>query len=306
VLPATTSLERDDIGFATREGFYVAMKRAAPPTGDARDDFEIFRALAARMGLEPAYSAGRSVREWLVRIYDDNAAKVRELGVDLPPFEDFWERGFVDLAPHDVPFVMHADFRCDPERHRLGTPSGKIEIFSEKIASFGLPDCPGYPVWREPFEWLGHPLAATYPLHLLSDQPTRRLHSQLDHGPHSRAGKVAGREPVYLNPLDAAARGIASGDLVELFNARGRCLAGAIVTDDIMPGVARLATGAWFDGGAAAALDTNGNPNTLTLDRGASSFSQGCTAQTCLIDARRFPGPPPPVTAYELPEIERA
>jgi len=304
VLPATTTLERDDIGFATREGFYVAMKRAVPPTGVARDDFEIFAALAQRMGLEPAYTEGRSVREWLVRIYDDNAARVRELGVELPPFEELWERGFVDLAPHDVPFVMHADFRRDPERHRLGTPSGKIEIFSERIAAFGLPDCPGYPVWREPFEWLGHPLAATYPLHLLSDQPTRRLHSQLDHSPYSRAGKVAGREPVYLNPNDAAARGIASGDLVELFNARGRCLAGATVTDEIMPGVARLATGAWFDGGAAAAaLDTNGNPNTLTLDRGSSSFSQGCTAQTCLVDARRYPGPPPPVTAYELPEI---
>lgn len=197
---------------------------------------------------------------------------------------------------------MHEAFRKDPKRHPLRTPSGKIEIFSERIANFGLDDCPGHPVWREPFEWLGAPAALEHPLHLLSDQPERRLHSQLDHGPYSQAGKVAGREAVYLNGGDAAARGIAHGDLVELFNGRGRCLAGAIVTDDIMPGVARLATGAWWDRGADG-LDRNGNPNTLTLDRGASSFSQGCSAQTCLVQVRRYDGDPPPIGTYEPPEF---
>jgi len=113
---------------------------------------------------------------------------------------------------------------------------------------------------------------------------------------------VAGREAVYLNGGDAAARGIAHGDLVELFNARGRCLAGAIVTDDIMPGVARLATGAWWDC-SADGLDRNGNPNTLTLDRGASSFSQGCSAQTCLVQVRRYGGDPPPIGTYQPPDF---
>jgi biotin/methionine sulfoxide reductase len=200
---------------------------------------------------------------------------------------------------------MHEDFRRDPERHRLRTPSGRIEIFSERIAAFGLDDCPGYPVWREPFEWLGHAKAERYPLHLLSDQPERRLHSQLDPSPHSRRGKVAGRDPVYVNCRDAAARGIETGDLVELFNDRGRCLAGAIVTHDIMPGVARLATGSWFDPGPDG-VDRNGNPNTLTLDRGASSFSQGCSAQTCLVEVRRYEGEPPAIAVYAPPEIIRA
>jgi biotin/methionine sulfoxide reductase len=197
---------------------------------------------------------------------------------------------------------MHATFRADPERNRLRTPSGKIEIYSEKIAGYGLEDCPGYPVWREPFEWLGHPLAARYPLHLLSDQPQRRLHSQLDHSPYSQAGKVAGREPVTINARDAAIRGIADGDLVEIWNDRGRCLAGAHVSDGIMPGVARLSTGAWFDPDPDG-LDRNANPNTLTLDRGASSFSQGCAAQTCLVEIRRFQGEPPAIRAYEPPEL---
>jgi biotin/methionine sulfoxide reductase len=302
VLPATTSLERDDIGFATREGFYIAMKRVVPAHGEARDDHAIFRALAERLGVGLQFHGGLSEEQWIRRLYEENRTRVGELGIALPPFDEFWEQGIVDLAPHDEPHVMHADFRRDPQGHRLRTPSGKIEIFSASIAAFGLEDCPGYPVWREPFEWLGSPKAERYPLHLLSDQPSRRLHSQLDHSPYSQAGKVAGREPVYLNPRDAAPRGIESGSLVELHNERGHCLAGAIVTDDVMAGVVRLATGAWFDGDSEG-LDRNGNPNSLTLDRGASAYSQGCSAHTCLVDVRLHRGVVPDIRAYEPPVL---
>lgn len=301
VLPATITLERDDIGFATREGLFIAMRKAVEAQGEARDDHVIFAALAQRLGVAEAFTEGLDMQGWLRRIYAESAEKIGRTGINLPDFDSFWEEGLIDLSPHDAPHVMHADFRRDPLAYPLGTPSGRIEIFSERLAGFGLPDCPGHPVWREPFEWLGSDLAARYPLHLLSDQPERRLHSQLDASPHSRAGKVAGREPVYLNPADAAARGIADGDVVELFNDRGRCLAGAILSEAIMPGVARLATGAWYDPGRDQ--ERHGNPNVLTLDRGASSLSQGCVAQTCLIDIRRFDGVPPPVTIFSPPEI---
>ncbi|MGO4682152.1 molybdopterin-dependent oxidoreductase [Hyphomicrobium sp. 2TAF46] len=301
VLPATISLERDDIGFATREGYLIAMRRAVAPYGDARDDFAIFSGLARRLGLEADYTEGLEVSGWLRRLYEKNRLQVAEAGIELPDFNDFWETGFIDYSRHDRPHVMHADFRRDPVSCPLPTPSGKIEIFSERIASFGLEDCPGHPVWREPFEWLGHAEAKRYPLHLLSDQPVRRLHSQLDQSPYSRAGKISGREPVYLNPKDAAKREIAQGDVVELFNDRGRCLAGALLSEAIMPGVVRLSTGAWFDPGDD--VEKHGNPNTLTLDRGASTLSQGCSAQTCLVEVRRFTGPVPPVSAFTPPAI---
>jgi biotin/methionine sulfoxide reductase len=301
VLPATTSLERDDIGFATREGFFVAMRQAVPPQGDARDDFWIFTQLASRLGVNEDYSEGLDALGWLRRLYDENRPRAAQAGIDLPDFDEFWEAGLVDLSPDDKPHIMHADFRRDPLAHPLRTPSGRIEIFSERIAAFGLSDCPGHPVWLEPHEWLGHADARRHPLHLLSDQPIRRLHGQLDHSPYSRAGKVAGREPVYLNPGDAAQRGIVDGAVVELFNDRGRSLAGAVLSEDIMPGVARLATGSWFDPGEG--IERNGNPNVLTLDRGASQLSQGCIAQTCLIDVRPFTGDPAPVRAYDLPEL---
>ena len=143
-----------------------------------------------------------------------------------------------------------ADYRRDPDKEPLKTPSGRIEIFSERIASFGYDDCPGHPVWREPGEWLGSPLARRFPLHLISNQPRHRLHSQLDPGDVSQAAKIAGREPVRLNPADAAARGIKAGDVVRLFNDRGACLAGALLTADVSPGVVRLSTGAWFAHGS--------------------------------------------------------
>ena len=302
VLPATTSLERNDIGVATREGHLVAMRQAVPPFAEARDDFAIFATLAARLGMEHEYTEGLGEMGWLARLYREGAERAQKQGVTLPDFDTFWRTGIISVAAQDRPHVMLEDFRRDPVRNALRTPSGRIEIFSESIAGFGLEDCPGHPVWREPFEWLGSAAAERFPLHLVSDQPQRRLHSQLDHSPYSRAGKVAGREPVHLNPDDAALRGIADGDLVELFNDRGRCLAGAIVSADIAPGVARLSTGAWFDPWEGG--DSNGNPNVLTLDRGASGFSQGCAAQTCLVDARRFDGTPPPLAAYEPPVFD--
>ncbi len=304
VLPATTSLERDDIGFTKREGYFIAMKQAVEPVGQAWDDYAIFAGLAERLDVGPAFTEGLDVMGWLRRLYDENAAKVARRGVDLPAFDEFWRQGLIDLAAHDRPLVMHADLRADPQAHALPTPSGRIEIFSATIAGFGLEDCPGHAVWREPFEWLGGPDAGRFPLHLLSDQPARRLHGQLDHSPHSRAGKVAGREGVYLSPHDALRRGIGDGDVVEIFNDRGRCLAGAIVSADIATGVVRLNTGAWFD--PEAGLEKHGNPNSLTLDRGASSLSQGCAAQTCLVEVKRFQGAPPRVTAHDPPSLAGA
>ena len=68
----------------------------------------------------------------------------------------------------------------NPDANPLPTPSGRIEIFSEKIASYSYADCPGHPAWMEPAEWLGSEIAREYPLHLLTTQPSTRLHGQMD------------------------------------------------------------------------------------------------------------------------------
>lgn len=299
VLPATTTLERNDIGYATLEGCLVAMWKVVDPEGAAWDDFAIFAALAERLGAGPGFTENLDEMAWLRRLYRAAADRARPAGIVLPDFDVFWEQGLVGLSGHDAPVNMLEAFRRAPETYRLGTPSGRIEIFSQRIAGFGLPDMPGHASWTAPPEWLGDARAARFPLHLISDQPARRLHSQLDHSPHSIAGKIGGREPVTLNPHDAGAQGIAAGDVVELFNDRGRCLAGAVLSADIMPGVVRLSTGSWFT--PEGDVETHGNPNVLTLDVGASQLSQGCAAQTCLVEARRFPGEASPPLPHRLP-----
>lgn len=304
VLPATSTLERDDIGSATREPLMVAMKAVLPPPGQARDDYAIFTALAQRMGVEEAFTEGRSAADWLRHLYTEAAARAPAAGVTLPSFDEFWRAGEFRAPPATRPLVMLANFRADPKAHPLKTPSGRIELHSERIAGFGYADCPGHPVWLAPGEWLGADAARSFPLHLISDQPHTKLHSQLDFSAHSQAHKVGGREPVAIHPGDAQARGIAQGDVVRLFNGRGACLASAQLSDSAMPGVLRLSTGAWWDPvtpGDPDTLDKHGNPNVLTQDIGASRLSQGCAAQSCLVQIERFDGTPPPVTAFELP-----
>lgn len=266
VLPATTALERDDIGFSARERFIVAMRQVQPALGEARDDYAIFADLADRMHVAAAFTERRTAAEWLRHLYGRLAASGAAGGIAIPDFDIFWDQGLIDLEPYRRPVVMLDRFRADPEANPLPTPSGRIELSSEVIAGFGLADCPGHPAWLPPPS-----AAADGQLHLLTDQPAWRLHSQLDHGASSLGAKRAGREPVLVHPDDAAARGVGDGDLVELFNERGRCLATATVTSAIMPGVLRLSTGAWYDPGKDG-LEKHGNPNVLTRDVGASGL----------------------------------
>jgi biotin/methionine sulfoxide reductase len=179
-----------------------------------------------------------------------------------------------------------------------------VELYSETVAGFGYDDCPGHPAWLEPSEWLGADKVARHPLHLMSDQPRGRLHSQLDPGEASAATKVRGREPLLIHPDDAAAHGIAEGDIVRVSNDRGVCLGGAVVSEDIMPGVVAMATGSWFDAetpGDPGALERHGNPNVLTRDAGCSALSQGPSCNSCLVEVARFTGNLPPVEAFDIP-----
>jgi biotin/methionine sulfoxide reductase len=306
VLPATTMLERDDIGSAARDRFMIAMKRVIDPVGEARDDYEIFSALAERLGARDTFTEGRSAGAWLRHLYDEARVRARRFDLDLPSFEAFWAEGHLEMPAPQEPTVMLRDYRIDPQKHRLATPSGRIEIFSSTIASFGYDDCIGHPAWYEPAEWLGAPLAGRYPLHLISHQPATRLHSQYDHGSVSRAAKIHGREALTMHPADAAARGIKAGDVVRVFNDRGACLAGVKLSDGLRQGVVVLPTGAWYDPlvpGEIGTLEKHGNPNVLTLDKGTSRLTQGCSALTALVEVERLTGEPPPVTAFDLPQF---
>jgi biotin/methionine sulfoxide reductase len=306
VLPVTTSLEREDIGSGRRDTHLIAMHQAADPVGEARDDHEILAGLAGRLGFGPAFTEGRDARQWLEHMYGEWREAMLAKGQDVPGFAEFWEAGEYRLPAGPEHFTLFEDFRADPARSPLHTPTGRIEITSQTIAGFGYPDCPGHPVWLEPDEWLGAPLARRFPLHLIANQPSTRLHSQLDVGATSQRAKVAGREAIQMHPRDAADRGIAAGDVVRVYNDRGACLAGAVLTTAIRRGVVRLPTGAWFDpvpGAAPTPLCAHGNPNVLTADVPSSRLSQGCAGQHALVEIERWAGEPPPVTVGSPPRL---
>jgi len=287
----------------------VAMKQAIAPLGQARNDYDTFADLAARFGAHEAFTEGRGEMEFLRHLYETTAAQAARWEMRWPSFDTFWAQGFYELPAVTEPYVAFADFRADPVGNPLATPSGRIELFSETIASFGYTDCPGHPTWIEPHEWLGSDKTAKYPLHLLTTQPHSRLHAQMDMGRVSQENKIGGREPIRIHPADAAKRGLRDGDIVRVFNDRGALLAGVVVSDELRPGVVQMATGAWYDPeepGVIGSLDKHGNPNVLTSDKGTSCLAQGCSAQSTLVEMEKYTAPSLPVTAFVLPAIDSA
>lgn len=302
VLPSTTPLERNDLGAAPTDTYVFASRQALAPIGGARNDYEIFAGLADRLGVGEAFSEGRTADQWVRYLYE----KLRKREPGAPTFEEFWEAGFLDRrnAGDQPKQVLLDDFREDPERHPLSTPSGRIELYSSVIAGFGYDDCPPRPTWMAPREWLGE--AGDLDLHLVSNQPRTRLHSQWDHGSTSRDAKIAGLESMRMHPDDAKLRGVEAGDVVRVFNARGACLAGVSITDRLRRGVVELATGAWYSPGPEPDLDgvcLHGNPNALTSDLGTSSLAQGPAAHTCLVRVEKWRGEVPAHTAFAPPPI---
>ncbi|BCN78626.1 molybdopterin-dependent oxidoreductase [Prescottella equi] len=305
VVPSTTSLERNDLACTRNDPLLVAMQQAVPRHADARDDYDTFSALAHRLGFGERFTEGRTAQQWIEHLYEQWRGFVLTdpAHVEAPAFDEFWRRGFVRMRTEDG-LSLFSDFRDDPERNPLTTPSGRIEIFSADIDGFGYDDCAGHARWFEPDEWLGGPRAQRFPLHLIANQPRTRLHGQLDHGGTSQASKIRGREPIRLHPADAADRGLAAGEVVRVFNDRGACLAGVVLDDGVRRGVVQLSTGAWYDPldpSDPNSMCVHGNPNVLTADVGSSRLAHGCTGQHVLVEVERFDGALPPIKAFEPP-----
>jgi len=282
VLPATTSIERNDLAGNRRSDFILAMKQAIEPLGESRSDFEIFNAIAGKLGVADRFNEGRDEMGWVRHLYEACRSDASErFDFTMPDFDAFWEAGYA-RCPVKAEHTFLADFRNEPEAHALRTESGKIVLGSETLARLDYADCRSHPAWIEPAEWLGNAADAGQ-MHLISHQPVGRLHSQLETGVSSRAMKRNGRERAHLHPDDAAALGIADGQTIRIWNCRGECLATAEVTDKVRRSVLVLPTGAWFTPTGNSGLEVAGNPNVLTLDIGTSQFGQGCSAHTCLV-----------------------
>ena len=203
--------------------------------------------------------------------------------------------------------MLFDTFVADPDGAPLATESGRITIFNRKIDAMGIADCPGHPAWLEPREWTYG--AAPGQLHLISNQPNLRLHSQLDNGDEALTGKSHGREHCQMHPQAAARAGLADGDIVCIRNDRGACLASLELKDDMRADCLVLPTGAWLDlqDTPAGRIDVHGNPNVLTIDKGASGLSQGNISHTTLVRVEKWDAPLPEIRVHKQPRfIKRA
>jgi trimethylamine-N-oxide reductase (cytochrome c) len=306
VLPATNILERDDISLLS--GSYsgdriFAMKKVVDNPYEAKDDYEIYSLLAKEFGEKQykKFTEGKSVMEHIKAFYESSdAAKTTS-------FDKFWEQGSIKykIPKEAYKYVRQGDFRKNPLKNPLKTESGKIQIYCKKFADFGYKDFKGHVTWFEPAEWLGGALAKKYPLHLLSPHATYRKHSQLDNTWIAELYKIKGREPIRINPNDAKKYGIVNGDLVEVYNSRGRLLVGAVVTSDIREGVVAIEEGTWYspeDPMKDGSRGNSGQPNVLTSSRPTSQASQSTTANTVLVEIKKAQGEFVPNQAHLMPK----
>ena len=302
VLPATITLERDDIGAAGWDAHLVAMHRVVEPFEEARDDYAILTGLARGSGARrPSPRAGRRRLAARAVRADAHARPPASAATCRRSTSSGQRRG---RPATDGPTDARRGVPSRPGRGTAAHAQRPGRAVLREIASFRDPDVPGHPAWREPVEWHAGALAARFPLVLIANQPARRLHSQLDFGAHSLDGKLGGREPADQPRRCSGARDRGWRRCARLQRPR-RLLAAAVLSDAVMPGVVQLPTGAWYTPALVDGRVTcvHGNPNAVTSDRGTSSLAQGSTGQHCLVEVERFDGPIPALDPYAPPPL---
>ncbi len=263
VLPACTQFETWGVEDGWKYGEEVIlMPKIVEPLGESMSDYRTCSRIAERLGIGDAYTEGRDERAWVEWIIE----QYRQLRFpDIPALDDFESsnRG-VYSVPVTKPAVAFADFRADPVAYPLNTPSGKIEIFSRSLFEKGNPDeIPAVPKYIQEWESPFGPEAEKYPLQVLGHHTLHRVHSTHDNVDWL---EEAFPQRVFINPVDAQARGIADGDTVRVFNDRGATSLTCQISQRIIPGVIDIPQGGWWtpdpDG-----TDRRGSINVLTSER---------------------------------------
>jgi anaerobic selenocysteine-containing dehydrogenase len=301
ILPVNTKLEEDDIGsdiYSGQMNLLFPEPRCIEPLGESFSDYEVVCKIAERLGLLEEYTGGTTVPELIKLGFDTSGI------ADKISWEELNERGYY-LVPPDpewekIPAGL-IEFYEDPEGHPLTTPTGQLEFYSTGLAEHFPDDDERGPVpkWiREGVshqETLGTERSKKYPLLVLSNHPRWGVHSQHDDVTWFReieTCKVRGADgyqyhPLWMNPADAAARGIAPGDVVSIYNERGTVLAGAYVTERVMPGAISIDHGAKYDPIVPGEIDRGGVINTIVPRNCASKNTVGMAVSGFLAQVER-------------------
>jgi anaerobic selenocysteine-containing dehydrogenase len=301
ILPVNTKLEEDDIAVDIFSGQYNLLfpeHKCIEPLGESYSDYEIVCKLAERLGLLKEYTEGKSIPDWIKYGWEISRCadlisweELNEKGYYVVPTADNWE---------DVPAGFY-EFYKDPEKHPLSTPTGKLEFEATGLVKHFPDDLerPPVPKWIAKGisheETIGTERSKKYPLLVCSNHPRWGVHSE-----HKdmiwlreiKTCKVKGPDgyqyqPGWLHPSEAEKRGIKSGDVISIYNDRGTVLAGAYITERIMPGVVYIDHGAKWDPIALGEIDRGGAINTIVPRNTTSKNAVGHAVSGFLVQVEK-------------------
>ena len=292
LLPDLMTVEQEDIipnDYAGNMGYLIFIQPATTAKFERRPIYWILSEVAKRLGgdVHQRFTEGRSQAEWLQYLY----AKMRARDPELPTYEQLKAMGIYKRKDPNGHFVAYKAFRDDPQANPLKTPSGKIEIYSARLAEIAgswqlesSDTISPLPVYASTFEGWDDALREKFPLQLFGFHYKARTHSSYGNVDVLQA---ACRQEVWINPLDAQRRGIANGDTVRVFNGRGELRIAAKVTPRIMPGVTAMGQGAWHDAAMDGdRIDRGACINTLTTHR-PSPLAKGNPQHTNLVEIEK-------------------
>ena len=288
ILPDCTASEQMDFALDASCGnmsYVIFTDQAIKPRFECKTIYEMTSELAKRLGVEQQFTEGRTQEGWMRHLHELS----RKAIPDLPDFDTFREQGMYKQRDPEGHHVAYKAFRDDPQANPLTTPSGKIEIYSEELAKIAstweLPEgdvIDPLPIYTPGFENYNDPLTAKFPLQLTGFHYKARVHSTYG---NVDVLKAACRQEMWINPMDAKARGISNGDRVRIFNGRGEVHIEAKVTPRMMPGVVALGEGAWYSPDANR-IDQAGSINVLTTQR-PSPLAKGNPSHTNLVQVEK-------------------
>ena len=289
LLPDCTTSEQMDFAldaFVSNMAYVIFADQVIKPSFECRPIYDMLSDLAEKMGVKEKFTEGRTQEEWLRHIYKQSREKLPE----LPTFEEFRQQGIFKKVDPNGFKVAYKDFRDNPEAHPLKTPSGKIEIYSSRLAEIAktwkLAEddvIHPLPIHAQSFEHYGDPLIEKYPLQLSGFHYKARTHSTYG---NVDVLKAANPQEVWMNPIDAEPRNIKNGDMIRIFNDRGEVHINVKITPRIIPGVVALSEGAWYAPDKDR-IDHSGCINVLTTQR-PSPLAKGNPQHSNLVQVERL------------------
>jgi molybdopterin guanine dinucleotide-containing S/N-oxide reductase-like protein len=327
ILPASTNFEHADICEWANPGGYgegdcganhrvmIYQKKCIEPLWESKSDWEIYRALAKRLGFLEDYDEGNSEEDWIKKIFNISSLpqyvsyeEFKKKGYFVVPSKSpdqkrtVANRWYYEGRPCDTPNSLNPKKGTD-KAHELATYSGKIEFVSQSLTKFDPNDEERPPMPRYIPSWEGHEtkeLTAKYPLQMITPHPRHSYHTHHDNktlwlndiAQHRVKKDDYDWWPIRIHPSDARARDIRHDDIVKVYNDRGAVLCIAQVTERVRPGLVHsYESSAKYDPlepGKAGSIDRGGCMNLLTPSRMVSKNAPGMANNSCLVEVCKW------------------